>query len=139
MHVGGMVVSGVAALGLLGFTSMGGLMALVDWVRARRQAMVTRQIALTEALDDRIGALVAPVVTKPLLGPWTVRIAVPPVGAALLARIIAVIDEAAAGREWAPPQSYRMILSVTTESLRTVREGRMGRAQRCWPGTPVAA
>jgi len=137
METGVMLVTGAAFL-VLGCTLVGGPMVLVDWVRMRRQAVIARQIALTDALDTQFGPLVAPVVTKPLFGPWEVRIAVPLLGSAVLARIIAVTDQVFAGVKGTPPMRYRMLLSITPDSWRAVERGVRRSAER-WRGSPVTA
>jgi hypothetical protein len=114
-------------------------MLLADWVRSRRQSVIMRQIALTDALDGRLGAVVAPVVTKPLFGLWEVRIAVPLLGSAMLARIISVTHEVFSGVKGKHPSSYRMILSIKPDSVHTVPERRVLRSAKRWAGTPVAA
>ena len=133
-----MLVSGAAAV-LLGCTLLGGPMVLADWVRTRRQAVIARQIALTDALDAQVGALVAPVVAKPLFGPWEVRIAVPLLGSAVLARIIAVTDDVFGGVEEKPPMRYRMVLHVMPTPRRAGPDRRAPRSATRWAGTPVAA
>ena len=137
MDTGVMAVSGAAAM-LLGGTLVGGPMVLVDWVRMRRQAVIARQIALTDALDAQFGALVAPVVAKPLFGPWEVRIAVAFPGPAVLARIVAVTDHVFAGGAGTPPLPYRLVLQVTPTPWRAVPHHQVHSAKR-WPGRPVAA
>ena len=42
-----------------------GLLALAGWRDRRREAIIARQIRLTDAIADQLGAIVAPVVTKP--------------------------------------------------------------------------
>ena len=138
MDMGVMVVN-VAAVVLLGCTLVGGPMVLADWVRTRRQVVTARQITLTDALDAQFGSLVAPVVTKPLFAPWEVRIAVPPTGSAVLARIIAVTDAVFAGVEGTPPMRYRMLLRVTPNFWRAGTDPRVPRSAKRWAGTPVAA
>ena len=138
MDTGVMVVSGVAFV-LLACTLVGGSIVLVDWVRTQRQAVIARQIALTDALDARFGPLVAPTVKKPLFGPWEVQIDVPLLGSAVLARIIAVTDQMFAGVEGTPPIPYRMLLHFTPTSWRAVPDRRARRSAERWPGTPVAA
>ena len=116
------VVSGVVFV-LLGFSLMGGPMLLTDWVRARRQDMIARQITLTDALDGRFGVRVAPVVTKPLFGPWEVRIAVPLQWSAIQGGMLAVIDEVFARFDGTEPSSYRIVLSVTPDGRRAADSG----------------
>jgi hypothetical protein len=134
----GVLFVGSLVFVLLGFVLIGGPMILTDWARARRQAVVARQIELTDALDSRLGARVAPVVTKPLLGPWEVRIAVPILGAATLARMIAVVDAVFSNAGEKQSNNYRIVLSVTPEARRTVDRHTRRSANR-WAGTPVTA
>jgi hypothetical protein len=39
-------------------------------VDRRREAMISRQIRVTDVIGDEFGAMVAPLVTKPFRGPW---------------------------------------------------------------------
>jgi hypothetical protein len=135
----GMTVVGEAAAVLLGCTLVGGPMVLADWVRMRRRAVIARQITLTDALDAQFGALVAPVVTKPLFGPWEVRIAVPLLGSSVLARIIAVTDQVFAGAPGTPALPYRLVLQVTPTPWRPVPDHQVHPSAERWPGRPVAA
>ena len=50
-----------------------GLLALAAWRDHRREAMVARQVRLTDALADELGPVVAPLVVKPLGGPLRAR------------------------------------------------------------------
>ena len=136
MDIGVMVVN-VAAVVLLGCTLVGGPMVLADWVRRRRQVVTARQITLTDALDAQFGALVAPVVTKPLFGQWEVRIVVPSTGSAVLARIIAVTDDVFAGVEGAPPVRYRLVLRFTPTAWRAVPDRRVPISAMRWAGRPL--
>ena len=138
MNAGVMVISGAASV-LLGSTLIGGPMVLADWMRTRRQAVIARQIALTDALDAQFGALLTPVVTKPLFGPCEVRIAVPPPGSPVLARIIAVTDAVFASVEGTRPMRYRMDLRVTPTDCGAGPDDRPAHAAKCLGGTPVAA
>ena len=138
MQVGVLMVS-VAACALLGFAFVGGPMLLVDWSRKRWQTVVERQIALTDALDWQLGAIVAPVVTKPLFGPWEIRIAVPFVRSAALARILSVVHDVFSDVEARSGGSYRVILSAKQDSLRKTDGPRTRRSATPWAGKPIAA
>lgn len=116
------VLSG-AMFVLLGFVLLGGPMFVADWIRARRQAVIVRQVALTEALDARLGALVAPVVRKPLRGPWEVRLSVPMLQPAVLARILAAIDEVFSDVGTRSPSAYRIVLWVAPDVRRAAGRG----------------
>jgi len=67
----------VAIVALYVFLWIGAPILLRGWLRSRRQEAIQRQIALTDAIDARLGPIVSPVVTKPLWGLWRVRIARP--------------------------------------------------------------
>lgn len=132
-------VFSVAVFLLLVFLLIGGPMVAADWARKHREAVTARQIALTDALDGRLGAVVAPVVTKSLFGPWEVRIAMPFLRSTVLARILSVIDDVFAGGEAVPSSAYRIILTVA-EDRRCAGSSRRvhGPAER-WAQTPVGA
>jgi len=74
-------VAGVAAL-----------TALVDRRRTHRRAEITRQIALTDALHARLGAAVAPFVWW-RRHRWEVAVAVPFERPAVVAGVLATVDE----------------------------------------------
>ena len=56
--------------GLVAFVA--GPLVLADWIHARRRETIARQIAVTDAIHGELGAVVAPVVTRRLGGPWEV-------------------------------------------------------------------
>jgi hypothetical protein len=70
-----------------------GLLALAAWRDQRREAMVARQIRLTDAIADELGPIVAPVVVKPLRGPWRVEIQVPVGRPTTVSRIVAIAHD----------------------------------------------
>ena len=70
-----------------------GLLALAAWRDHRREAMVARQVRLTDALAAELGPVVAPLVAKPLGGPWRVEIRVPVGRPAIVSRIVAITHE----------------------------------------------
>lgn len=112
----GVLITSTGVFTVLAFVMIGGPMFLVDWARERREAMTARQIALTDALDGRFGAIVAPVVTRPLFGPWEVRIAMPFLRSAVLAQMLSVIDDVFADGEAMPSSAYRITLTVASDS-----------------------
>ncbi len=108
-------VAGSAVFFALAFTLIGGPMVLVDWSRKRRETVIARQIALTDALDGRFGAIVAPVVTRSLFGSWEVRIAVPFLQSAVLSQMLSVIDGVFADGGPTPSRAYRIALTVARD------------------------
>jgi hypothetical protein len=138
MGVSGMVVK-IAVCALLGCVLVGGPLVLVDRMRARRRAAIARQIALTDALDAQFGALVAPMVRKPLFGPWEVWMAVPRLGSSVLAGILTAADAVFAGLEGTPQARYRMVLHITANSSHAGPDRRAPRPTPRWAGTPAAA
>jgi hypothetical protein len=69
-----------------------GLLAAVERRRRHRQAEIARQIALTDALHARLGALVAPVVRR-RGDRWQVSLAVPLEDGGVVAAVLTTIDE----------------------------------------------
>jgi hypothetical protein len=70
-----------------------GLLSLAAWRDRRREAVVARQIRLTDAIAGELGAIVAPVVTKRFGGLWRVAMHVPVGRPALVSRIVAIAHE----------------------------------------------
>ena len=68
------------------------LVRLAEWRQQRRQAEVRRQIALTDALHARLGALVAPVVRWRHCA-WQVAVAVPFERPVIVAAVVATVQE----------------------------------------------
>jgi hypothetical protein len=137
MDAGVMVVSGMAFL-LLGFVLVGGPMLLADWSWKRRQTAIERQIALTDALDGQLGSIVAPVVKKPLFGPWEIRIGVPFTRLAAVATILSVVDDLFSGVERLGLSPYRIILSAKPDSLEETRAPRPPKSTEGWAGNLIA-
>jgi hypothetical protein len=72
--------------------ALAALVMLIERRRQRRQAEVLRQIALTDALHARLGALVAPVVRWRHRA-WQVAVAVPFERPAAVAAVLATVQE----------------------------------------------
>jgi len=70
-----------------------GLLSLAAWRDRRREAVIARQIRVTDAIARELGAIVAPVVEKPFGGPWRVAIHVPVGRPALVSRIVLIAHE----------------------------------------------
>jgi hypothetical protein len=125
----------IALLVLLGFI---GSAVLPGWLRRRRGESARRQIVLTDALDGRLGPVVAPVVTRPFWGPWQIEIAVSLARSPVVSRILAVAHEALAS-EGMSPNDYRFVLRDTPEVIREASAPRAGRSGRRWANKPAAA
>ena len=74
------------------FAAMAALVVLIERRQQRRQAEVLRQIALTDALHGRLGALVAPVVRWRHRA-WRVAVAVPFERPTIVAAVLATVQE----------------------------------------------
>ncbi|MFB3818902.1 MAG: hypothetical protein ACE147_14655 [Candidatus Methylomirabilales bacterium] len=107
---GVLMLIGMAAVFLLGLALGAGSWALLDGHRKRRDEAVERQIALTDALDARLGPIVSPVVTKPRRGPWEISMAVPFLQPAAVATVLAVVDEVFTALDPENCRSYRVVL-----------------------------
>ena len=114
----------VAMVTLYFFLWIGAPILLVGWLRSRRQEAIQRQIALTDAIDGQFGPVVSPVVTKPLWGPWRVRIAMPLTRPVPVGRILAITHGVLSGVDRVNPGHYQIVL---TPKQKPPSEGRMGR------------
>jgi len=94
-----------------------GLLALAAWRDHRREAMVARQVRLTDALADELGPIVAPLVAKPLGGPWRVEIRVPVGRPAIVSRIVAIAHDTLT-RSGAT--RYELVLTPAPEQSRLI-------------------
>ena len=68
------------------------LLLAVERRQRRRQVEVTRQIALTDALHARLGAVVAPVVRQDGRR-WTIDVAVPMERLAIVSAVLATVHD----------------------------------------------
>lgn len=136
----GLVWLGEAALLLSVFALIGGPAVLTNWLRNRREETIMRQIALTDAIDGALGAIVAPVVRKPLWGPWRIRIAVPFARPATVGRILAVAHEVLSVADRMNPGRYEIVLTPKQDSTREERGARESQSAARWSGaTRIAA
>ncbi|HZS32514.1 MAG TPA: hypothetical protein VFC42_03980 [Methylomirabilota bacterium] len=69
-----------------------GMLGLAEWRDRRRAATLTRQVVLTDAITDELGAVVAPVVSHPLGGRWRVTMRLPMDRPAVSASALAIAD-----------------------------------------------
>jgi hypothetical protein len=108
--------------------ALAALVMLTERRRQRRQAEVLRQIALTDTLHARFGALVAPVVRRRHRA-WQVAVAVPFERPAVVAAVLATVQEVF-GRV-----SYEVVLSRQAAAAplpRAPRPAAVGRESLSW-------
>jgi hypothetical protein len=113
-----MMTTAVAALTLFSpILVIFGLLGLAAWRDRRRDAMIARQIRLTDAIAEELGAIVAPLVTKPLGRPWRVDIQVPIGRPATVSRIVGIahdiLTRTGAGR-------YQLVLTPAAAAVSTL-------------------
>jgi hypothetical protein len=100
------------------------LLEFAEWRARQRETAVARQIRLTDALAWELGGLVAPVVRKPLWGPWEILIAVPFARPATVGTIISVAHRVLSHAEQLARGDYRIVLTPQEEPRRArVRTG----------------
>lgn len=124
----------------------GGLVAallLVATARERaRGRRIGLQVAVTDAIDGEIGAIVAPVVRRRFGGGWRVEVAVPVGEPAVVARIVSLAH--AVVRRWEPASPVDVVL--TPQAVETGRAGLgflrrggwSGRQAMAWTGTSTS-
>ena len=115
-----MLVAPIAALAAL--------MWLTARRQARRQAEILRQIALTDALHARLGALLAPVVRWRHRA-WQVAVAVPFERPEVVGTVLTAADQVLGGAR------YEVVLSRQTPAAPAVRAARrtaLGRESLSW-------
>jgi len=108
------------------------LLELAGWWQRRQDAAVARQIALTDAIASELGTVVAPVVRRPLRGPWLIEIAVPFTQPATVGTILAIAHRLLAFGHRLNPGDYRIVLTPQDEPVRA-------RTRRAGPATLVEA
>lgn len=107
--------------------AVGLLLELADWRDRRRHAAIARQIALTDAIAEELGGIVAPLVEPSLWGPWRVHIAVPFSRPLLVGRIVSIADRVLAR----VPGRHAIVLTAQEEPLRLSRT--LGVIPAAWP------
>jgi len=107
----------VVVLALSPLVTVVALLELATRRERRIEGAVARQIALTDAIAEELGAVVAPVVAKRPWGLWQVRMAVPFSRPATTSRVLGiahrVLDRTCAG-------GYEIVLTPQPESTRAV-------------------
>ncbi len=128
------VFLGVMVVSVYVFLWVGMPILLTSWVRKRREMAVKCQIALTDAIHWRVGAVVSPVVETPLWGPWRVRIAMPLTAPAMVGTILAVTHAVLSACGPTDPDRYRIVLTPMQEFTPEEREHPTQRTAERWAG-----
>lgn len=124
-------VVGILMLGAP-FAAVGALLALANRRQRRRRAEVGRQIALTDAIHARLGAVVAPDVRRLRGGRWQVVIAAPLESPPVVADVLAIVEQVFAHPGAAP---YEVVLRRRRTPAARPRGGRpapVGRESLSW-------
>jgi hypothetical protein len=98
----------VVILVALPAVALAALLALITRVQRSRTRVIEQQIALTDAIHAELGAVVAPVVVKPIFGPWRVMFAVPFGRPALVEQLIVITSRVLAS---VSPAGIRIVLT----------------------------
>jgi hypothetical protein len=102
--------------------------ALVDRRHARRQDAIARQIAVTDAVHRRLGAVASPLVRRDRHG-WHVAVAVPFEQSAVVAGVLASVDEVF---ERAPYEVVLQRQPAPVPAVRTRRPAPLGKESLSW-------
>jgi len=84
-------------IALLPFVVVAGLLVVAERVQRRRERVTARQVSLTEAIHQELGAVVAPTVQKRAWGPWRVVIPVRFEDPGFASHVLAIAHRALAG------------------------------------------
>jgi hypothetical protein len=98
------------------------LTSYLDRSRLRRDAAVGRQIALTDAIHARLGAVAAPVVRR-RRGRWSIAVAVPFERPAVVDAVLASVDQEFARADYAIVLSRQQSPAPAARASRAVAHG----------------
>lgn len=87
------------------------VLKFVEAAQSRRAAEIAHQIHLTDALHARLGALLAPVVTKPRGRPWQVAVMVELERLDVVRELAAVAVDEFTSRDPRRPEAFQIVLS----------------------------
>jgi len=100
-----LTVAAVLALLALPMAAVTVLLLVVGRVQRAREAEISRQVSVTDAIHSELGAVVSPVVTRRFGRGWRIEIAVPFERPAIVGRVVGIAhaamlraDARAAGR-----------------------------------------
>ena len=95
---------------------------LVERRRRIRMDAIERQIAMTDVIHRELGAVVAPTVTRTLLGGWRVRVPVPFEQTTVVSRVLEIARDTVAPAATLGSQAWEIVLVPQTPL--PAREGR---------------
>lgn len=98
------------AIALVPFLVVAGLLVLAERVQRRRDRVTARQVSITDAIHQELGAVAAPTVEEPAWGPWRVVIPVRFEDPGFAGRILTVAHRALAGS----PTRFQIVLVPQT-------------------------
>ena len=113
------------------------LLALPRRLREHRAECTRHQIALTDALDEACGPVVAPVVTRALSGAWRIEMAMPPLRPSVIGRIIALVNRTLLA-QGINPRDARIVLISRRAAGDQAPAMTLGQAGGHWLDAPVA-
>jgi hypothetical protein len=91
------------------------ILRLVHAAQGRRAAEIAHQIHLTDALHARLGALLAPVVTRPRGRPWQVAVMVERERLDVVRELLAVAGDEFSSRDPRRAEAFEIVLSPREE------------------------
>lgn len=117
----------VAVVVLVPVGCVTGLLTLAHAVGRRRDRVIARQIALTDAIHRELGAVAAPVLRQRGRS-WQVRVGVPLERFALVARLVEIVQRTM------EPVPFELVLTRSASQVTPPRSRRVGSA----PGLTIA-
>ena len=88
-----------------------GPLIVADWLQRRHRESIARQIEVTDAIHDELGAVVAPLVRRGPGREWQVLIAVPFDRPALVERVVSITHRTLAAHRGEPDRRFRLVLT----------------------------
>ena len=104
-----------------------GLLVLAEWRDRRRAVVIARQIRLTDAIAEELGAVVAPLVSRRLGRPWCVSMQLPVDRPPVAGRVLAITHRTLSGIGAA---RYQLVLTPAVPAPATVTVLRSARRLR---------
>jgi hypothetical protein len=111
-------ILGGLSLAIAPFAVIAALLVLSARVQDARARAAARQIALTDAVHREMGAVVAPTVTRPLVGPWQVEIPVPFRRADVVSRVLGIVHDTLGEIDQRAAKDVRIVLTPQAEVRR---------------------